>query len=157
MLLKKVFEKLNNFFKILLLLFNNKMERSIDYLNKKIVIPEEYNRYLYIFTIVVLFGYIIAVYTNFDELKVEIPAILSVGLGLFFISFISSFVKSLQKYCYLCFILGFLLVCISIFMTFFYYDKLEIKNDEIQDPVYTGILFIFTYTLSSLVTHNGDM
>lgn len=133
------------------------MEKSIDYLNKKIVIPEEYNRYVYIFLIIVLFGYIIAVYSNFEELKLEIPVVLSVGLGFIFLSISSSFVKQLQKYCYITFIVGFLLICISILLTFISYDKLEIKNDEIQDPVWTGILFIFTYLFSSIVTHKGEI
>ena len=140
------------------------IEKSINHLNKRIQIPELYNRYIYILLLLILFSYIFSVFYNYEKLTTDsgtygevstylvISSIIIFFLALFFST--NVYIKLYSSYVL---VLSLLILSISIFMLFLSYDRAEINADELADPITTGITFLFSYVLSSIFTHKGEL
>jgi len=140
------------------------LEKSINNLNKRIKIPEVYNRYIYILLILVLFSYIYSVLYNYDKLNNDygdkgktVTSLIIISILIFFIAILFSNYKYISYYSNYVLITSLIFISISIIVIFLTADRLEIKNDELVDPVTTGIAFLFSYVLSSVFTHKGEM
>lgn len=140
------------------------LEKSINSLNKRIEIPEIYNRYIYILLLLVLFSYIYSVLYNFDKLNNEYGTngqttiyLVIVSILIFFLAILFSNNKPISYYSNYVLITSLLLISISIMIIFLTADIKEIRNDELVDPVTTGVSFLFSYVVSSIFTHKGDL
>ena len=140
------------------------LEKSINNLNKRILIPEVYNRYIYILLILVLFSYIYSVLYNYDKLNNDygdkgktVTSLVIISILIFFIAILFSNYKYISYYSNYVLITSLIFISISIIVVFITADRLEIKNDELVDPVTTGIAFLFSYVLSSVFTHKGEI
>ena len=140
------------------------IEKSINHLNKRIEIPEIYNRYIYILLILLIFSYIFSVFYNYDKLTTDFDSygeastyLVIIAISIFFISIFFSTNKYINIYSSYVLVLSLLLVSISIFILFLSYDRGEINADELTDPITTGVTFLFTYALASIFTHKGEL
>lgn len=140
------------------------LEKSINNLNKRIRIPEVYNRYIYILLILVLISYIYSVLYSYDKLNNDygdkgktVTSLVIISILIFFIAIFFSNYKYISYYSNYVLITSLIFISISIIIVFLNADRLEIRNDELADPVTTGIAFLFSYVLSSVFTHKGEM
>ena len=140
------------------------IEKSINHLNKRIQISEVYNRYIYILLLLILFSYIFSVFYNYEKLTTdsgtygEVSTYLVISsIIIFFLALFFSTNVYVRLYSSYVLVLSLLILSTSIFMLFLSYDRAEINTDELTDPITTGITFLFSYVLSSIFTHKGEL